>query len=702
MSRRGISSVRNADAVGAATAGLGAAISKAGERLEEIHDGDDVRRRDLEHVEQIRLIRDEARQAQGLNADTAAKQARTKIEALNGKLLASARSKRSRKVLEESLLRRSGTELSAITEHARVETTKALEGSILARRDILLEEAEEAWDRPDVLEQNLAAAQGEIAAWGKSKGLSPEAVALEQRAARAKIRTAAAQRMITVGDYDGALAYVETHSADIGHEAENALRATIREPMEEETAERLVAGLTAVQGEVRPTTGPSAPVIAASGAAGEVAAALRGHSLPAPVVAGFLGNIEHESRFRTSGPSGDGGTAHGLVQWRDERAVNFRRIIGKDVKQASVAEQVRFIKWEMDNPRAAGMTVSQRDAILNARTPQEAAGLIDKHYERSDGRSRAEREASAARFFVGGVPTEALTPTGRRIDYSEARSEIDGLGLPYDLKRKVVAALDRRTAAEDRVASRIEDDATKAALEVVEKLGDGFTSMSQIPANLLMSIPVTARISLAGQAQQNATPKPIPPNGEAALTLTLQSISDPEGFKKNDLRLYRGQVTPAEFEQLASTQARLRSEKHAAPTINLRSSIDSTIRFYARDVGLNVDAKSKPREREQYLKVFNGMERHIQAVTEGKRAPSDSELKAAFDRVTMEVETTTGDKGRWFEVMAPGVGIRRVEVPVTAQTRIVNAYRAAEGRVPSEAEMMTEYLRNKGRPGYWN
>ncbi|HEX9947618.1 MAG TPA: phage tail tip lysozyme, partial [Allosphingosinicella sp.] len=152
-------------------------------------------------------------------------------------------------------------------------------------------------------------------------------------------------------------------------------------------------------------TGPaasSAPVrITATGAAGSVADGLHSAGLPAVVVAGFLGNIEHESRFRTNGPSGDSGTAHGLVQWRKERVANFRRIIGKDVKQASVAEQVRFIKWEMDNPRAAGMTVKQRDRILQASTPEEAARFIDQFYERSDGKSRGEREAAARRYFGG-------------------------------------------------------------------------------------------------------------------------------------------------------------------------------------------------------------------------------------------------------------------------------------------------------------
>jgi hypothetical protein len=52
----------------------------------------------------------------------------------------------------------------------------------------------------------------------------------------------------------------------------------------------------------------------------------------------------------------------------------------------------------MQNPQAAGMTVAQRDKILAAKTPAEAAALIDQHYERSSGRDRQTRMAAATAF----------------------------------------------------------------------------------------------------------------------------------------------------------------------------------------------------------------------------------------------------------------------------------------------------------------
>jgi hypothetical protein len=134
-------------------------------------------------------------------------------------------------------------------------------------------------------------------------------------------------------------------------------------------------------------------------AANEVGAVL-GASLPAPVVAGFLGNFHAEGGY--GGAKGDGGTAHGIAQWRGERQTNFQRVIGKPVSQATTAEQAKFVLWEMENPEAAGMSVAQRDAILAAKTPGEAAGLIDQYYERSSGAHRQKRVAAAERMTGGG------------------------------------------------------------------------------------------------------------------------------------------------------------------------------------------------------------------------------------------------------------------------------------------------------------
>lgn len=146
-----------------------------------------------------------------------------------------------------------------------------------------------------------------------------------------------------------------------------------------------------------------------------VASTLSGAGLPGPVVAGFLGNFDAEGGY--GGAKGDGGSAHGIAQWRGERQQNFQRVIGKPVSEASHADQARFVAWEMQNPEAAGMTVAQRDAILAAKTPAQAAALIDQYYERSSGGHRPRRMQAAERIARGLFGPGAPKPVRSKQEY---------------------------------------------------------------------------------------------------------------------------------------------------------------------------------------------------------------------------------------------------------------------------------------------
>jgi hypothetical protein len=153
-------------------------------------------------------------------------------------------------------------------------------------------------------------------------------------------------------------------------------------------------------------------------------------ALPAPVVAGFLGNLHVEGGY--GGAKGDGGTAAGIAQWHGDRQANFERVIGKPVSQATPGEQAKFIVWEMQNPQAAGMTVAQRDQILAAKTPAEAAALIDQHYERSSGAHRHLRIDAANQYYGGGSirqHAEEAIAAGADPEQVKARAAAMGVSL---------------------------------------------------------------------------------------------------------------------------------------------------------------------------------------------------------------------------------------------------------------------------------
>lgn len=151
-------------------------------------------------------------------------------------------------------------------------------------------------------------------------------------------------------------------------------------------------------GTAGPTGTPEIGNINATGTAAQFASAFSAQGLPPVVIAGFLGNIQHESSFDSS-RVGDNGSAFGHIQWRKERVENFKRIVGVHPKGATPEQSAQFIKWELDNYKEAGMTLKQRDAILNAKTPEEAARAIDRFYERSDGKSTRDRMNAARQYF---------------------------------------------------------------------------------------------------------------------------------------------------------------------------------------------------------------------------------------------------------------------------------------------------------------
>lgn len=155
------------------------------------------------------------------------------------------------------------------------------------------------------------------------------------------------------------------------------------QPMDEGRPAQIAAGL------------PRVP----TGAPGQVATVLSAGGIPAPVVAGFLGNFHAEGGYH--GGKGDGGSASGIGQWRAERAANFEKVVGKPISEATPEEQAGFVIHEMQHPEEAGMTVGQRDAILAAKTPAQAAALIDQFYERSTGVHRQKRMAAAASYAAG-------------------------------------------------------------------------------------------------------------------------------------------------------------------------------------------------------------------------------------------------------------------------------------------------------------
>jgi len=112
-------------------------------------------------------------------------------------------------------------------------------------------------------------------------------------------------------------------------------------------------------------------------------------------VAGIVGNLQAESGQGLD-PSavGDGGKAHGIAQWHPDRRRNFERAFGKPFSESTLEDQLEFIWWELNNTERRAMRYLQA-----ADTPERAAYVFDKYYERSSGAHRQKRMRYAANLM---------------------------------------------------------------------------------------------------------------------------------------------------------------------------------------------------------------------------------------------------------------------------------------------------------------
>jgi hypothetical protein len=111
--------------------------------------------------------------------------------------------------------------------------------------------------------------------------------------------------------------------------------------------------------------------------------------------AGAVGNLQAESgaTIPSWGPTGDAGTAHGAAQWRLDRFANLQKYAAdRGLDYRSTEAQQGFMRDEY-----LGSERPAYDRLIAAKTPQEAAGIVNQYYERSADKSGT-REANAARL----------------------------------------------------------------------------------------------------------------------------------------------------------------------------------------------------------------------------------------------------------------------------------------------------------------
>lgn len=133
--------------------------------------------------------------------------------------------------------------------------------------------------------------------------------------------------------------------------------------------------------------------------------------------AGIVGNLMTESNLNPQNfnAAGGGRGAAGIAQWRDTRQVDFQARYGKPVLQGTFEEQLDFVNYELTQGKE-----TKAGARLKATTnAADAATVVDRYYERSEGKDLQKRINNANSLTGAGpsdpntqVPGERLTEDG--------------------------------------------------------------------------------------------------------------------------------------------------------------------------------------------------------------------------------------------------------------------------------------------------
>ncbi|CAG9194293.1 Putative membrane protein, phage K related protein [Paraburkholderia caribensis] len=110
---------------------------------------------------------------------------------------------------------------------------------------------------------------------------------------------------------------------------------------------------------------------------------------------GIVANLQRESQVDPTAV-GDNGQAYGIAQWHKDRQAAFQKWAGNWIGNSTLEQQLGFVDYELRNggvqERAAG------SALANASTPEQAADIVSRLYERP---GAADSEAAARSQFAG-------------------------------------------------------------------------------------------------------------------------------------------------------------------------------------------------------------------------------------------------------------------------------------------------------------
>jgi lysozyme family protein len=235
----------------------------------------------------------------------------------------------------------------------------------------------------------------------------------------------------------------------------------------------------------------------------------------------------------------------------------------------------------------------------------------------------------------GRIGSDAATPSAWDKDQVYANIERVGRerGASPELIEQAKAVADKRIGEREELLVRQEREASDAAFKSIVELGDGFTSINQLPRSVRDQLSPQDEFKYREMAEKNLAGDGIPKQGAEATRLEILKRRDPEAFAKENLQAAMGKVNPEELRSLVLDQAALMG-KPTKPDV-VRAGIVKAVNWGERMGGVKVEDKDFPA-------VYDTMDTLLREKAK-KGALTDQDYDAAFkSAVTASVKTSGG------------------------------------------------------------
>lgn len=654
-----------AEGLKAAGETLGKAVDKQDE-IEDVKARIEANRLAVEHSEHEREIARRVKQSLGENAETAANQGIQDLDKATKDIIGRA-GPRAQMLLQTELRQRSGMAADSFLDHGFKQTSLALESSTQARISSVLEDAADEDDEDKALvrlseirplQERLAQHFGHGGDWLKVE---------ETKAVSGFYKSRALKIARSMGEGGGAFAaiqYANLNRKNLSNDDYDAIVNTFDQEGMEDLAFALANDYDPAIAGVRPKPADASDPLAPLPDAVQVTPASADDTTPVekPTVPSQLDadaffdafTVRHEGAAYVVDSNG-AGVKYGInaeynpgVDIKNLTQAGARQIFKKKYFERSGADKLppALAAVHVDtfylNERQASKILKQsggdvdtyiqlRRSFLNglARSNPGKFGRYQKGWEN--------RTQALARYAdqLGDGGTLPRINVQINTSVESVRDKVFNTpGTSMRFKRAYFDALVKRRNGLRQEREEVESETSRLLTTEVLRLGDGFTSLTQLPENLVTSASPSTLATLTNMAKSNVEQKPITIETAATIgfleTFSPEKLSDPKVLSQ----LAGMGVPPAKLRELAEQGGRAQGQiANAQPQQVDRGTLESLARpaFEAAGIFLwtteETDKRKKPAERqmeaarqEQLLGFLGNAAREWAVNNPGKKA----------------------------------------------------------------------------------